>query len=56
MKYFWGLVTPAALIIGLLWMRAPEEPAFVPTPDGATLRQTTSGTILGYTGDKGAWV
>jgi len=56
MKYFWGLVTAAALIIGLLWMRAPEEPAFVPTPDGATLRQTTSGTILGYTGDKGAWV
>ncbi len=56
MKYLFSIIVIAVVAGGIHWAIQPEEPAFVATPDGATLRQTTSGTILGYTGEKGAWV
>ena len=57
MKKILGIVVVVALIgIGYQFRSSEEEEEFVPKPDSATLRKTTSGSLLGYTGSNGAWV
>jgi para-nitrobenzyl esterase len=46
----------AVLIGGFFWATRTTEETFVPVPDSATLRQTTSGALLGYAGAEGAWI
>ena len=56
MKKAMGVVVVIALIaVGYEYHSPEEEPVFLPKPDSATLRQTTSGSLLGYTGENGAW-
>ena len=55
MKIILGLVAVIALTVGGYWLNQSEEQTFVPVPDNATLRKTTSGNLLGYTGANGAW-
>ena len=56
MNIILGFVVVIALAVGGYWLNLPEEPTFVPVPDNATLRKTTSGNLLGYTGANGAWI
>ena len=56
MKIVIGVLVVAVLAIGGYWLNPSEQPAFVPVPDNATLRKTTSGNLLGYTGANGAWI
>ena len=57
MKKVLGIIVVIALIAaGYQYWSPEQEPAFVPKPDSATLRQTTSGSLLGYTGANGAWI
>ena len=56
MKIIIGVLVVAVLAIGGYWLNPSEQPAFVPVPDNATLRKTTSGNLLGYTGANGAWI
>ena len=55
MRYLLAIIAVAALA-GILWLNQPQTPSFVPKPNGDTVRITTSGSLLGYTGEKGAWV
>ena len=56
MKKALGIIVVIALIaVGYQYQSPEEKPVFVPKPDSATLRQTTSGSLLGYTGANGAW-
>lgn len=55
MRYLLAIIDVAALA-GILWLNQPQTPSFVPKPNGDTVRITTSGSLLGYTGEKGAWV
>ena len=56
MKKAIGFIVVIALIaVGYEYQSPEEEPVFLPKPDTATLRQTTSGGLLGYTGANGAW-
>ena len=56
MNIILGFVVVIALAVGGYWLNLPEEPTFVPVPDNATLRKTSSGNLLGYTGANGAWI
>lgn len=56
MKIILGFFVVVALAVGGYWLNQPEEATFVPVPDNATLRKTTSGNLLGYTGANGAWI
>ena len=57
MKKVLGVIVVIALIgVGYLFKSSEEEPEFVPKPDSATVRKTTSGSLLGYTGANGAWI
>jgi para-nitrobenzyl esterase len=56
MKIILGFLVVITLAVGGYWLNQPEEPTFVPVPDNATLRKTTSGNLLGYTGANGAWI
>ena len=56
MKKALGIIVVIALIaVGYQYQSPEEKPVFVPKPDSSTLRQTTSGSLLGYTGANGAW-
>ena len=56
MKIILGFFVVIALTVGGYWLNQPEEHTFVPVPDNATLRKTTSGNLLGYSGANGAWI
>ena len=59
MKKLLGLIAVVVLVVAgyqYLQPKPEQQPVFVPKPDSATLRKTTSGSLLGYTGADGAWI
>ena len=55
-KVLSAIVVIALIGVGYQFQSSEDEPEFVPKPDSATVRKTTSGSLLGYTGANGAWI
>ncbi|HCG69676.1 MAG TPA: carboxylesterase, partial [Gammaproteobacteria bacterium] len=56
MKKAIGFIVVVALAVAGYQYSQPEEPVFLPKPDSATVRITTSGSLLGYIAASGAYV
>lgn len=56
MRIILGLIILALSTATVFWWVQPDEHVFVAKPDSATLRKTSSGSLLGYSGAEGAWI